>query len=346
MPSAFDEFLKSVVEFGVATQAAETGKKTDKYIKAQVYIYTTQVEASGHYKAAANIQVAKNAVFAGCVALCTMYVGGLIMGAIFRTAAAGTAAAEGAAGTVAVAEGAAVAETNALMQLVRASWQASGYQATTATTAATASLGVVETTAIEIFAGVPIRGLIAGIGTMITDWHNGKGHWNDIAKIGALSAGGALRCGPALGFLFGAVSSHNNQRAREEFERQVKTDSAKRLIEVTLQAYSDSVGQGLRNFGRYGQLIMAPPMELDTRVRQPMQREVDRITDQFVREQTGFFGGPERGDVYSSVYGSLGADVWAPITSDTTRAYIHLQQERARKVQAMDCAFTNWVRSF
>ncbi|WP_428670664.1 hypothetical protein [Roseibium sp.] len=340
MPSRFDDFLKSVVEFAVAAQAAEAGRKADKYIKAQVYIYTAQVEAAGHYKTAAHIQAARNAVFAGCVALCTMYVGGLIMGALFRGAAAGTAAAEGAAGAAVATEGAAAAEANALVQALRASWQASGLKASTV------ALTFAEKTAIEVCLGIPIRGLIGCLGAIVTEWHNGREHWSSVSKIPALAMGGVLRTGPALGFLIGSFGSQAENRQREEFERQIKTEAAKRLIETTLADYASTLGKSIKNCGRYGEMVLAPPLDIDSKVREPMQREVDRITDRFVREQSGFFGGPERDEVYASVYGSLGAEIWAPVASDTTRAFIFLQQELQRKAKAMDAAFVNWSRSF
>ena len=147
-------------------------------------------------------------------------------------------------------------------------------------------------------------------------------------------------------FLLALLSSRAEQKERAEFERQIKTEAAKRLIETTLTDYASTLGKSIKNCGRYGDMVLAPPMDIDSKVRQPMQREADRITDQFVREQTGLFGGPERNEVFASVYGSLGAEVWAPVASDTTRAYIFLQQELQRKSRAMDAAFTAWARSF
>lgn len=338
MPTPFENFLISTTELITAVQAAETARKTDKYIKAQVYVYISQVEAAGHYEAAANYRAIRDAAFAGCVAVCTMYVGGLIMGAVYRGAAAGTAAAETAAASAAAAEGAA-AESNVLVQLIRASWQASGYQASVSTAT------FLETVAMELAVGVPVRGMTALLGTMVTDWHNGRVHWSDVPKIGLSSLGGLTRTGPALAFLLGAVASAKERQAREEFERQITTEASRRLVDASINAYASTLGQSLGNFGRYGKMIMAPPLDIDSRVRQPMQREADRVTDLFVKEQTGLFGGPNRDEVFARVYGSVGAEVWAPIASDTTRAYIHLQQQRNRKMTAMNQAFSAWVRS-
>ncbi|MBO6895668.1 MAG: hypothetical protein JJ866_27365 [Roseibium sp.] len=40
------------------------------------------------------------------------------------------------------------------------------------------------------------------------------------------------------------------------------------------------------------------------------------------------------------------AEAWAPISGDTPRAFIHLQQVWERKRRAMDAALNTWTRSF
>lgn len=355
MPSSrsrFDAFIRALVQHLAVCATLALAIPTRRYIRGRVYSYTAQAEAGVYYRQAARLQAAWNAVYAGIAGLCTMYLGGLIMGAFARTVGIGAQAASGATGAAAAATG----EAAALGTAGASAGEAAVAVGSTAGQGIVARIvgflgriapwnpAMVETTVFEMTLGVPVRGAVSLAGAVVTDEAIGRARWSKLATAPvAAGIGGVARVGPLAPLLANHVAGAAEDELRRRWAAEIAKPETKAVVADALACATRVLDARIKACGKLAPLLLVPSATLDAKIRIAAENRARGVAHRIVKANTGLFRGPNRAEVRSEVDARFGAEIWAPIGRDTDAAFTTLCQEVFRTRAAMQEAFRRWV---
>lgn len=308
----FEPYLQAQVEYLTLCAALEQADRSRDYIESQVYAYTSQAEAGAYYREAAGYQAAWNAVYTGIAGLCTMYLGGLIMGAFARSAGIGVTAAESAAaGEAALARGGA-----------RAFLHHIGFRSTGPLTLAS----IAETTVLEGTLGLPVRGGLGLVASSATDVALGRRRWTSVTAGPVGSAlGGVFRLGPTLGMAAGHAGGAIEEALQRQWREAVTRPGVEEVWTRAMAAASRTLDARIKACGRFAPLILAPRDTLDREVRTPMTTQIESVTEKIALANRGLVWDADKDAIRAGVTARFGAEIWAPISRDTDRAHTTLR---------------------
>lgn len=326
----FDAFVEALVDHQAVCAALHLADPTSRYIEAQVYAYTSQAEAGAYYREEGTWRAALNAALAGIAGVCTMYLGGLIMGVFARSAGIGLTAAEStAAGEAALARGG----FKALAHHV-------GYR-----TAGTLSFeSFVETTVLEATLGLPVRGGLGLAGSVATDTLIGRHRWSSVTVAPAGAAlGGILRVGPVLGLLGGRAGGQFEAALEARWREELTRPGVDEVIERAMMAAGRTLDARIKSCGRYASLLLASPDTLDHELRAPMSDQIEKLTDTIALQNRGIIWDADRAKIHAGVAARFGAEIWAPISRQTHRAHTTLRLDHRRTSDRLMRAARRWA---
>lgn len=354
--SPFDAFVHALVRHLAVCAALALALPTRRYIRGQVYSYTARAEAGMYYKQAAKLQAAWNAVYAGVAGLCTMYLGGLIMGAFARSAGVGAQAARGAASAAATTTGEVTAVGTAgaaATETAAAVGSTAGRGLLARTTARiVAALGrvapwspeVVETTILELTLGVPVRGALSLTGAAVTDEVIGRARFGKLVSAPVAGAmGGVARVGPVAPLVMNHMAGTVEDNLRRRWAEEISRPEAEAVVADALECAGRVLDARVKACGRFAPLLLVPPSTLDSTIRLAAENRARGVTHRIVKANSGLFWGPDRQEVRTEVDARFGAEIWAPIARDTDAAFNALHQEFLHTRIAMDRAFRQWA---
>ncbi len=328
--SEFDAFVEALVNHQAVTAALLLAHPTSRYIESQVYAYTSQAEAGAYYREEGTWRAALNAAIAGIAGVCTMYLGGLIMGVFARSAGIGITAAEStAASEAALAQGG----LKALAHHV-------GYR-----TAGTLTFeAIAETTVLEATLGLPVRGGLGLASAVATDAVIGRHRWSSLSVVPAGAAlGGVLRVGPVLGLLGGRAGGQLEAELEARWREELTRPGVDEAIERALMAAGRTLDARVKGCGRYASLLLASPDTLDRTLRAPMADQIEKLTNTIALQNRGIIWDADRAKIHAGVVARFGAEVWAPISRETNRAHTTLRLDHRRTFDRLMRAATHWA---
>lgn len=321
----FEAYLTALVECLAIRSALECAETSRPYIDAQVYAYTSQAEAGVYYREAAGYQAAWNAVYVGIAGLCTMYLGGLIMGAFARSAGIGVTTTE----SVAAGE-AALAQGGARALLHRIGWPTLG--------------SFVETTVLEGTLGIPVRAGLGMAASVTTDAAIGRHRWTSVTAGPAGAAlGGVLRAGPAVGMITGHAGGTVEEALERRWRAELAQPGVEKVLEHAMATAARTLDARIKACGRLAPLLLASRDTLDREVRVPITTQVDRVTAKIALANRGIIWDADKSEIRAGVEARFGAEIWAPISRDTDRAHTTLRLDQRRAWARLRRAQMAWA---